>query len=67
MSQAELLKVSPSSVTIRLAGETDTDQLAEEHHGAAQREQMKRTVDDRARSEITMPSRSIEDKDMDVK
>ena len=30
LSQAELLKVMPASVPIRLSGETDTDQLAEE-------------------------------------
>ena len=30
LSQAELLRVLPASVPIRLSGETDTDQLAEE-------------------------------------
>ena len=37
LSQAELLKVLPASVPIRLAGETDTDQLAEEQDRVAQR------------------------------
>ena len=40
LSQAELLKVLPASVPIRLAGETDADQLAEEQDRAAQREHM---------------------------
>ena len=53
MSQAELLKVLPASVPIRLAGETDTEKEG--------------NVDDRTRAEITMPFRSIEDDYMDVK
>ena len=40
LSQAELLKVLPASVPIRLSGETDTDQLAEEQDRCAQSEQM---------------------------
>ena len=68
MSQAELLMVLPASVPIRLAGETDTDQLTEEQDRAAQREQMEGIVDDRAGAEITRPIRSIEDdNDMGVK
>ena len=56
------------SVPIRLAGETDTDQLAEEQDRAALREQMEGIVDDRARKEITRPFRSVEDdNDKDVK
>ena len=38
LSHAELLKVLPGCVPIRLAGETDTDQLAKEQDRAAQRE-----------------------------
>ena len=68
LSQAELLKVLPASVPIRLAGGTDTDQLAEEQHRAAQREHAEGLVDDRARAEITRPFRSLEDdNDKDVK
>ena len=40
LSQAELLRVLLASVPIRLSGETDTDQLAEEQDRAAQNEQM---------------------------
>ena len=59
------LKVLPASVPIRLSGETDTDQLAEEH---AQNEQMVGIVDERVRAEITRPLRSIEDdNDVEVK
>ena len=36
LSQAELLRVLPASVPIRLSGESDTDQLAEEQDRAAQ-------------------------------
>ena len=61
LSQAELLKVVPASVPISLAGETDTDQLAEERDRAAQREQVEGVVDDTARAKITKPFRSIED------
>ena len=61
LSQAELLKVLPASVPIRLPGETDTDQLAEEQDRAAQREQMEGIVDERVRAEITRPLRSAED------
>ena len=50
-----LLKVLTASVPIRLAGETDTDHLAEEQDRAAQREQMEGLVDDRAGAEITRP------------
>ena len=66
LSQAELLRVLPASVPIRLSGETDTDQLAEEQDRAAQNEQMEGIVDERVRAEITRPHRSIED-DNDVK
>ena len=65
LSQAELLEVLPASVPIRLSGETDTDQLAEEQDRAAQNEQMEGIVDERVRAEITRPLRSIED-DNDV-
>ena len=68
VSHAQLLKVLPASVPIRLAGETDTDPLAEEQDRAAQREQMEGLVNDRATAEITKPFRSIEDdNDKDVK
>ena len=68
LSQAELLKVLPASVPIRLYGETDTDQLAEEQDRAAQSEQMEGIVDERVRAEITRPLRSIEDdNDVEVK
>ena len=68
MSQAELLKVLPASVPIRLAGETDTDQLAEEQDRAPQREHMEGIADDRAGADMTGPFRSTEDdNDMDVK
>ena len=60
-SQAELLRVLPASVPIRLSGETDTDQLAEEQDRAAQNEQMEGIVDERVRAEITRPLRSFED------
>ena len=49
LSQAELLRVLPASVPIRLSGETDTDQLAEEQDRAAQNEQMEGIVDERVR------------------
>ena len=49
MSQAELLRVLPASVHIRLSGETDTDQLAEEQDRAAQNEHMEGIVDERVR------------------
>ena len=65
LSQAELLRMLPASVPIRLSGETDTDQLAEEQDRAAQNEQMEGIVDERVRAEITRPLRSIED-DNDV-
>ena len=55
----------PASVPIRLSGETDTDQLAEEQDRAAQNEQMEGIVDERVRAVITRPLRSIED-DNDV-
>ena len=61
LSQAELLRVLPASVPIRLSGETDTDQLAEEQDRAAQNEQMEGIVDERVRAEITSPLRSLED------
>ena len=48
LSQAELLRVLPASVPIRLSGETDTDQLAEEQDRAAQNEQMEGIVDEGA-------------------
>ena len=68
LSQAELLKVLPASVPIRLSGDTDTDQLAEEQDRAAQSEQMEGIVDERVRAEITRPLRSIEDNnDVEVK
>ena len=68
LSQAELLKVLPASVPIRLSGETDRDQLAEEEDRAAQNEQMEGIVDERVRAEITRPLRSIEDdNDVEVK
>ena len=58
----------PASVPIRLSGETDTDQLAEEQDRAAQNEQMEGIVDGRVREEITRPLRSIEDdNDVEVK
>ena len=57
LSQAELLRVLPASVPIRLSGETDTDQLAEEQDRAAQNEQMEGNVDERVRAEITRPLR----------
>ena len=65
LSQAELLRVLPAFVPIRLSGETDTDQLAEEQDRAAQNEQMEGIVDERVRAEITRTLRSIED-DTDV-
>ena len=68
LSQAELLKVLPASVPIRPASENDADHLAEEPDRAAQRKQMEGLVDDRARAEVTRPSRSLEDdNDKDVK
>ena len=68
LSQAELLKVLPVSVPIRLSGEIDTDQFAEEQERAAQSEQMEGIVDERVRAEITRPLRSIEDdNDVEVK
>ena len=68
LSQAELLRVLPASVPIRLSGETDTDQLAEEQDRAAQNEQMEGIVDERVRAEITRPLRSIQDdNDVEVK
>ena len=51
----------PASVPIKLSGETDTDQLAEEQDRAAQNEQMEGIVDETVRAEITRPLRSIED------
>ena len=51
----------PASVPIRLSGETDTDQLAEEQDGAAQNEQMEGIVNEQVRAEITRPLRSLED------
>ena len=51
----------PASVPIRLSGETDTDQLAEEQDRAAQNAQMEGIVDERVRAEITRPLRSLED------
>ena len=54
-SQAELLKVLLASVPIRLAGETDTDQLAEEQDRATQREHVEGIVDERARGQMTRP------------
>ena len=65
LSQAELLRVLPASVPIRLSGETDADQLAEEQDRAAQNEQVEGIVDERVRAEIMRPLRSIED-DNDV-
>ena len=59
LSQAELLRVLPASVPIRLSGETDIDQLAEEQDRAAQNEQMEGIVDERVRAEITRPLRSL--------
>ena len=68
LSQAELLKVLPASVPIRLSGETDTDQFAEEQDRAAQNEQIEGIEDERFRAEITRPLRSIEDdNDVEVK
>ena len=61
LSQAELLRVLPASVPIRLSGETDKDQLAEEQDRAAQNEQMEGIVNERVRAEITRPLRSLED------
>ena len=55
LSQAELLRVLPASVPIRLSGETDIDQLAEEQGRAAHNEQMEGIVDERVRAEITRP------------
>ena len=52
-SPVELLKVLPASVSIRLAGESDTDQLDEEQDRPAQRQQMEGLVGDRARAEAT--------------
>ena len=46
LSQAELMKVLPASVPVRLEGETD--QLAEEQDRFAQRGQVEGRVDDRA-------------------
>ena len=58
----------PASVPIRLSGETDTDQLAEEQDRAAQNEQMEGIVDEKVRAEIRRPLRSIEDdNDVEVK
>ena len=51
LSQAELLRVLPASVPIRLSSETDTDQLAEEQDRAAQNEQMEGIVDERVNSD----------------
>ena len=63
LSETDLLKVLPASLPIRLAGETDTNQLSDEQDRAAQREQMEGLLDDRAR-----PFRSLEDdNDKDVK
>ena len=57
-SQAELLKVLLASVSIKLAGDSDTEQVAEKWKGS-------RTT---ARVEITRPFRSLEDdNDKDVK
>ena len=68
LSQAELLRVLPASVPIRLSGETDTDQLAEEQDRAAQNEQMEGIVEEGTRAEITRPLRSLEeDNDEEVK
>ena len=61
LSQAELLKVLPASVPVRLAGETDTDQLVDEEDRAARREQMEGLVGDRAKREATRPFRSLQD------
>ena len=61
LSEAELLCVLPASVPIRLSGETDTAQLAEEQDRAAQNEQMVGIVDEWVRAEITRPLRTIED------
>ena len=61
LSQAELLRVLPASVLIRLSGETDTHLLAEEQDRAAQNEQMEGVVDEKVRAEITRPLRSLED------
>ena len=51
----------PASVPIRLSGETDADQLAEEQDRAAQNEQMEGIVNERVREEITRPLQSLED------
>ena len=68
LSQAEHLRVLPASVPIRLSGETDTNQMAEEQDRAAQNEQVEGIVDERVRAEITRPLRSIEDdNDVEVK
>ena len=68
LSQAELLKVLLASVLIRLFGETNTDQLAEEQDQTAQSEQKESIVDEMVRAEITRPPRSIEDdNDVEVK
>ena len=63
LSQAELLRVLPASVPIKLSGETDTDQVVEEQDRAAQNEQMEGIVDERVKEEIMRPFRSIEDDD----
>ena len=56
LSQAELLRVLPAFVPIRLATETDTE------------EQMELIVDDSSRAEIKKPFRSPEsENDNDVK
>ena len=52
VSQAELLKVLPASVPLKLARETDTGQMAEEQDRAAQKEHMEGIVDERARTEV---------------
>ena len=68
LSQAELLRVLPASVPIRLSGENVTDQLAEEQDRAAQNQQMEGIADEWVRAEITRPLRSIEDdNDVEVK
>ena len=57
-----------ASVPIRLSGETDTDQLAEEQDQPAQNEQIEGIEDERVRAEITRPLPSIEDdNDVEVK
>ena len=61
LSQAEHPKVLLASVPIRLAGETDTEALAEEQDSAAQREQTEETVNERAKAEITRSSQAPED------